>query len=200
MGDLKQTISKNIIDLRKSRQLTQAELAAKLNYSDKAISKWERAESIPDIVVLKEIADIFGVSVDYLITEEHSDEEIRAHEIIAQDKKNRLIVSLLANALVWLMATITFVYIGIYDNSIHRLWTVYLYAIPVSLIVMLIFNSIWGNKRRNFLIISMLVWSVLLALYMILYKYNIWLVFVVGIPAQFIIFLWSKLKVNKNKA
>jgi len=200
MGDLKQTISKNIIDLRKSRQLTQAELAAKLNYSDKAISKWERAESIPDIVVLKEIADIFGVSVDYLITEEHSDEEIRAHEITAQDKKNRLIVSLLANALVWLMATITFVYIGIYDNSIHRLWTVYLYAIPVSLIVMLIFNSIWGNKRRNFLIISMLVWSVLLALYMILYKYNIWLVFVVGIPAQFIIFLWSKLKVNKNKA
>lgn len=160
----------------------------------------ERAESIPDIVVLKEIADIFGVSVDYLITEEHSDEEIRAHEITAQDKKNRLIVSLLANALVWLMATITFVYIGIYDNSIHRLWTVYLYAIPVSLIVMLIFNSIWGNKRRNFLIISMLVWSVLLALYMILYKYNIWLVFVVGIPAQFIIFLWSKLKVNKNKA
>jgi len=72
MVDLKPIIAKNIIDLRKSMNWTQAELAQKLNYSDKAISKWERAESIPDVIVLKEIADLFHVKVDYLLEDEHT--------------------------------------------------------------------------------------------------------------------------------
>ena len=69
--DLKQTIAKNITALRQGRKMTQIELAEKLNYSDKAISKWERGESIPDVTVLKSIADLFGVTLDYLLQESH---------------------------------------------------------------------------------------------------------------------------------
>ena len=61
MEDLREIIAKNIADLRREQNLTQAELAARLNYSDKAVSKWERGESMPDITVLKEIADLFSV-------------------------------------------------------------------------------------------------------------------------------------------
>ena len=60
-------IAKKLTKLRKENNLTHLQLAEKLNYSDKAISKWERAESIPDVLVLKSIADLFGVTVDYLL-------------------------------------------------------------------------------------------------------------------------------------
>jgi transcriptional regulator with XRE-family HTH domain len=113
MEDLKQVIAQNIIELRKSMQLTQAELAEKLNYTDKAVSKWERAESIPDIIILKQIADLFGVSVDYLLEAEHKEEEFKTPYSDKYKNRNRFIITLLATMLVWLIATTVFVCFGI---------------------------------------------------------------------------------------
>ena len=48
----KDILSKNIIMYRKKNNLTQKQLADKLNYSDKVISKWERSESMPDIIAI----------------------------------------------------------------------------------------------------------------------------------------------------
>ena len=73
MDDLKLIVAANITDLRKKNNITQAELAQRLNYTDKAVSKWERGESLPDVAVLKQIADIFSVKIDYLVTAEHPD-------------------------------------------------------------------------------------------------------------------------------
>ena len=67
MEDLKLIIAKNISTLRKAAAMTQFELAEKLNYSDKAVSKWERGESLPDVSVLKAIADIFSVDKDFTV-------------------------------------------------------------------------------------------------------------------------------------
>jgi len=199
MDDLKQIIAKNIVALRKSTPLTQAELATELNYSDKAISKWERAESIPDIVVLKQIADLFGVTVDYLLESEHKKNENYSVKINAQEQKNKFIITLLAISLVWLIATIAFVSIGIVVKDISDLWLIYIYALPASFIVLLVFNSIWGKRRRNFFIITLLIWSVLLSIYISLIAYKILLIFVIGIPAQVIVFLWSGIKFQKRK-
>ena len=69
MEQLRAIIAANVSRLRLERGLTQQELANQLNYSDKAVSKWERGESAPDISVLARIAAIFGVTVDYLITD-----------------------------------------------------------------------------------------------------------------------------------
>ena len=74
MEDIKSIVAKNLSDLRQRNGMTQLELAERLNYSDKTISKWERAESSPDIAVLVEIADLFGVTVDYLVTVEHAED------------------------------------------------------------------------------------------------------------------------------
>ncbi len=191
MDDLKEIIAKNIADLRRDQHLTQAELAAKLNYSDKAVSKWERGESVPDIGVLKEIADTFSVTVDYLITADHTDKS--AHEIPPKKQRVHRIVTLLSVALVWLLATILFVCAGIFLSDLQGAWLLFIYAVPVTCIVLLVFNSLWGRRRRNYLIISALVWSLLLALFLSIEHPMIWMLFLLGIPAQLIILLWSRM-------
>ena len=76
MKDYRTIIAENLTRLRTASHLTQAELADKLSYSDKAVSKWERGESIPDVTVLKTVADLYGVTVDYLLAEHSENEEI----------------------------------------------------------------------------------------------------------------------------
>lgn len=192
MEDLKQTIADNITELRKDMRLTQAELAEKMGYTDKAISKWERAESIPDIVTLKEFADLCGVTLDYLIEKEHV--ENRA-ALSKQAKSNRLIISLLAAAAVWLIATVLFVYLKIF--GVADVWMVFVGAVPITMIVLLVFNSIWGKTKRNYVIISVLVWSSLTFAYCMLMQYNLFLIFLIGIPIQVMVILWSKIRIYK---
>ncbi len=202
MEDIKNIVAENIINLRRDRGMTQSELADKLNYTDKAVSKWERGESIPSVIVLKEIADLFEVTVDYLITPEQDKKTIEAKERATTVKKtnNRSFITGMSILLVWLIAACVFIIIGaaIPDTSYH--WNSIFYAVPVSMIVWLVFNSIWFNSRRNFLIISLLMWSLLLALYLTLFLcgHNIWLIFMLGIPGQIIILMWSKLRFKDN--
>lgn len=66
----KRTLGAMIASLRKSREMTQSELAQKVGVTDKAVSKWERDVSYPDISLLPKLADIFGISVDELMRAE----------------------------------------------------------------------------------------------------------------------------------
>ena len=68
MDDVRGALAANLAELRKEENLTQAEFAAQFNYSDKAVSKWERGDSLPDVVMLKTIADLYGLRVDDLLT------------------------------------------------------------------------------------------------------------------------------------
>ena len=193
MDDMKQIIADNITELRKGMRLTQAELAEKMGYTDKAISKWERAESIPDVVTLKEFADLSGVTLDYLITKEHV--ENRA-ALTKQARSNRLVISLLAAAAVWLIATILYVYLKIF--GVPDVWKVFAGAVPVSMIVLLVFNSIWGKVKWNYVIISVLVWSSLAFAYFMLMQYRLFLIFLIGVPIQVMVILWSKIRTYKS--
>lgn len=196
INDLKPIIAKNISELRKANDITQAELAERLNYSDKAVSKWERGESVPDISVLKNIADIFGVSVDYLITEE----KIAPKELVESDlkviKSNRIIITAMTIFLVLLVST--FIYVVLEMSMGTRLWHLltFMYNLPACSIILIIFNSVWFNPRYNFTYISLLMWSFLAALIVTFYVcgINIALLALVGIPGQIIIIMWSKLK------
>ena len=192
MNDLKQIIANNITKLRKEKNLTQIEFAQKLNYSDKAISKWERAESIPDIIILKQISDIFGISVDYLLEEHSESEKLVVIKKQKTSKINKVSLTLLATCPIWIIATIVFTFVLMFANV--YLWQSFIVGIPFSLLIFLIFNSIWGNKRNNYFIISIFVWSILLCIYLCLIKFNIWQIFILGIPAQIAIILWANLK------
>ncbi len=192
MTDIKQVVAKNIEELRRENKMTQIELAEKLNYSDKAVSKWERGESLPDVMVLKTISDIFEVTVDYLLEETHEKEPPCTTKTV---KRNRLIISALAVVTVWLVATLAFVVL--HEVGIqNKVWLMFIYAVPVSLIVCLVFNSIWGKVKFNFLIISLLVWTTILSVYLSFLSLNLWLIFIIGIPAQIIVLLWSNIRIK----
>lgn len=192
MNDLKRIIAYNIAELRKAVPLTQAELAEKLNYSDKAVSKWERGESIPDVAVLKQIANLFGVSVDYLLEEEHLFESTQ-RSVPWQRKKNRVLVTALSCALVFLIATLVFVALALVGD-IPRIWLAYVYCVPICSILLIVFNSIWGSYGWNYFYISILVWSLLTSIYLTTGDYTNWLLFIIGIPGQIIILMWSGFK------
>lgn len=200
MVDLKLIIAKNISTLRKERQMTQFELAEVLNYSDKAVSKWERGESVPDIIVLKQIADIFSVTVDYLIEEDHPKKKSFGENFRIRLQNHGFITGM-SIMLVWLLALFAFVICDMYRDAIHfRHWFAFLYAVPITFIVWLIFNSIWFNKRRNFLIISLLMWSALASIYVsliVLAGINVRLLLLLGVPGQIIILMWSRIQTKK---
>ena len=103
--------------------------------------------------------------------------------------------------LVWLVATLIFVVIEPFTGGLPGRWLTFVYAVPVSFIVWLVFNSIWFNRRRNFLIISLLMWSVLAALYLtfLVVGSNYWLLFAIGVPGQIIILLWSGIRLLPAK-
>lgn len=191
--ELKPIIADNITKLRRSHNMTQLELAAKLNYTDKAVSKWERGESVPDISVLKNIANLFGVSVDYLLQADHE----TPTEVSDNGKTRKYgFITGMSVVLVWLIATLAFVVVDSVRQSALVHWLAFLYAIPVSMIVWLIMNSIWFNRRRNYMIISFLMWSVLIAVYVsfVAFDIHIWQIFMLGIPGQGIIVMWSRIK------
>ena len=203
---LKSIIAANISDLRKKSGMTQQDLAAKLNYTDKAISKWERGESIPDVLVLKQIADMHGVTVDYLLTDVHEEqkpitEEEPVDEALKkrQSLRTRGFVTGMSVLLVWIAALVLFIVFDTASLDYRSNWVVFACAVPASLIVWLVMNSIWFNRRRNYLIISLLMWSVLGLIYIPILLFanrNLWLIFLLGIPGQAIIIMWSRLKQN----
>ena len=151
MNNLKQIIASNISRLRKQKKLTQLEFAKALNYSDKAVSKWERAESIPDIIILKQIADLFGVTVDYIINEHTENEKILVIEKSKKSKINKISLALLSTCPIWIIATIVFTFVLIFTGK--YMWQAFIVGIPLSILIFLIFNSIWGNRRNNYFIV-----------------------------------------------
>lgn len=199
MKELNDIIAANISELRKSSGMTQNELAEKLNYSDKAVSKWERGESVPDVSVLKAIADNFSVTVDYLLTREHKAYLEEKKENRKRKKGNRIIITLISVVAVWLIAVFIFLNFDSFLKGLDGTWLVFVYAVPVSCIVTLVFNSIWGKRLFNFIFLSLILWTLITSVYLTVLVAgggNIWLLFVLGVPGQIIILLWSGLRLK----
>lgn len=196
MDEIKNNLSKNIVKLRKEKKLTQLELANKLNYSDKSVSKWENGDTIPDIEVIKRLADFFNVSVDSLIGS--PDNLTQKENPPKNSPKNKLVITLLSIICVWIVSTIVFVMLEIFLKTDY--WLCFIWAIPVSFIVLIVFNAIWGKKKFSILITSGLMWTTILSIYLQLLKFNLWVLFLIGIPLEIGIILWSRLNMYKKKS
>ena len=198
MTTSREIIAENIAELRKAAKLTQAELAEKLNYSDKAVSKWERGDSIPDVLVLAEIAELFSVTVDYFL-HEHEDGE-KKPVIEADKKRTRLAVTFTACIAPYALATLLFfIFNEAYSNP-DWLWKLFIVPLPVVAILAIVFCSVWvKNKISVIASVSALLWSILLTVYVfVLSVTSAWLLFVIGAPLQAIILIWI-LVVHKKK-
>ena len=191
--NIKNNISQNLIYLRKNQKLTQGELAEKISYSDKTISKWENGDAIPDVETLNLIAKFYNVSIDAIINSD-------LQKIVTKEKSktniqhvNKIIITSLAVLLVWLVAVVIHIQINLLFDK--NLWILYILSIPLSMIVLLVFNCIWGRRFLTFIILSFLVWTTLLYFHLQLMSVdNMWSLYFIGLPLQIAIILWSQLK------
>ena len=203
MEDIKSIVAKNISELRQSNDMTQMELGEKLNYSDKTISKWERAESTPDVSVLVEMAELFGVTIDYFVKVEHEEHnEVIIDEAKFEKKKyNRKIIAYISESIAWFVAIFAFIITTLILKKETFQFLYFVYALPIVLIVKLVFNSIWFNPRNNYIIISSLMWSLLCAIQItfLYFGVNVALIYLLGIAGQIVIVLWSFINKPKKK-
>lgn len=190
--DLNQIVANNIVELRKEAKLTQVELAEKLNYTDKAVSKWERGESIPELLTLKKIAEIFGVTIDYLTSEKPRDEkkEFVLPKIIVF---NRILITAIVTSFVFIIATIIFVYGYLYLGLVD-FWTSFVWAVPFSTLILIFFNWQWGKRKYYFWIFTVLLWTLITAIFIQTITYETWMLYIIGVPIQITLILFSFLK------
>ncbi|MFA7637461.1 MAG: helix-turn-helix transcriptional regulator [Monoglobales bacterium] len=193
MEDLKVIVASNISRLRKDFGLTQAELAEKINYSDKSVSKWERADALPDLNVTKQLADLFGVSVDFLLTT-HTEWKITPpeHNTPSYDSDIITAIAMVGIFAAALLIFLIFFFIG------NVIWEIFAYSIGVALICLLVLNNVWKKRRHNLLIISLIVLWVFSVVYISLRKANLWPLLFLLLPAELIVFLSFKIKRRKT--
>ena len=200
---LKNQIGSNIAAYRKRAGLTQAGLAEQLNYSDKAVSKWERGESMPDVLTLVQLADLFEASLDELIADPNALPENgsavqktmgKVVEKTLRRKANKHIILGLSTILVWFVALLIYVILSSFGWEQGAL--AFLYAIPITGIVLLSLRSAWRDFRWNKAYISTIVWGCLLSFHitlLVLCQVNLWRIYLLGIPGQLAIFLWFRM-------
>lgn len=206
---VKARIGANIAYYRKQAGLTQAGLGEKLNYSDKAVSKWERGESIPDVLTLMQLASLFEITVDALLGDvnalpENPSTLERAMNQVSEKalkrKANKNIILALTTTLVWFVALLAFVVLS--TLGIPYSWLAFFYAVPVNAIVLLSLRSAWHDFRWNKALISAIVWGSLASIYASIRAFlgfNAWKIFLLGIPGQIAIFLWFRMFTVRSK-
>lgn len=198
-------IAKNLTFYRKAAGFTQAELAQKINYSDKSVSKWESANGVPDIYILLQLASLYGVTVNDLVSEELPQKPV----LKKPSKLSSSLIMILSVGIVWLIATLFFVTMNLFLPHLEW-WLTFLYALPVSSVVTLVLSAVFKRKMTNFVSLSSLIWSTIVCVY-VSFKVlmprgmldQLWMVFLIGVPLQLLDIFWvffrNVRKKNKKK-
>ncbi len=200
--DIASILAHNIADRRKKCGMTQAELAEKLGYSDKSISKWERGEGMPDVLCLKRMADLFGVPTDALLTEDWSPacdgsmtvtEEKNAPASDRHKAVNHWAIAAVTISGTWLLAFLLYL-IGKFcamDFSVALAA-----AIPVTGLLAIIFNALWGKRKLTFWLCTFFVTGVLFVVCWLLREHGIWGLMALTVPAAGVI--WFGCRIRKE--
>ena len=189
--DIKQIIGDNIAFLRKNNHWTQAELAEKLNYSDKAISKWERGESSPDPEIMLKLSELFYVRIDYFYHEVHNEEFINTSN--RMNVRNILIVILLCVG-IYGIATSIFLLASLRDSAnASKYWISFIAAAPLCGLVNFMYFRRINNRVGRILSMSVVLWGLITTIALILFNYNsyAWMLFIIGAPLEAAINLYE---------
>ena len=172
--------------------MTQLDLANKINYSDKAVSRWEKGEVMPDIETLQSISKVFSVPISYLL-EKHKD-----NKFVESQTQNDAIVAALISCVAWCIVTILFVYLKVFYGKIF--WQAFVWGIPATALIVLWFSRKWNSKTYKIVGKSVFTWSLLASIYLHFIKYNLWLIFIIGIPIQaaIIVSVFRKPKIKEE--
>lgn len=202
MENLDSIIGQNLIALRKAKGLTQQDVAAKLNYSDKSISKWELGYSSPAIDVLKDLADFYGVTVDYLLRVNTYED---AQRVVSPNKNkgaNKAIILALTNTIVWLIVICIFLSeYFISDGTVFN-WSLFMWGVPSCFIASAFLCLLFYGRNKTFWILfSFFMWTLIICFWLQYWLFNtpsenIWYILTVCVPLQIIVILGSHIKRN----
>lgn len=183
--NVKEIIASNLASLRREHKLTQQQLAEKLNYSDKAVSRWENAETLPDIETLCKICDIYGVKFEYLLQKEQPKKN---PYVVKNDIPGKMLITFIIMCSIWIAATLAYTYINaIFDIKV---WTIFIWAVPFSAVMCEVCNAVFfKNKAFGCVAFSVASWTSILALYLQTLRHNMWMLFIMGVPLQAVIIL-----------
>ena len=195
VNEINAKIAKNLAHYRKQAGLTQAELAEKINYSDKSVSKWEQGNGVPDVYILMRLAKLYHVTVNDLIGENTS-ESVETYK--QQRKGLHALIMLLSSGIIWLIATCVFVFFQLLKPG-NDWWLFFIYAVALNAILLIVYASVWKYRLLNFISVTSLIWGALVCLYLTARQISVaigndysalWLVFFIGIPLQVLEVLW----------
>lgn len=190
--ELREHLARNLTYYRRKAGFTQTELAERINYSDKSVSKWERGDGLPDVYVLTRLADIFDVTVGDLLSE-------KIRKGAPGGKRQKAIITLLAVGLVWLCAMTAFFFGKIFAPDADLLWMVFIGAIPVSAIVLIVLSHLWWRLWLRVLSVSVLIWGATLTIHLPLQVENITLIYILAGVLQVLVCLWYLLVYSRRK-
>ena len=199
LEELKLVTAGNLINLRTGAGMTQAELGAKLNYSDKSISKWERGEAIPDAYVLTQIAELFGVSVDYILSSHDAWEPTVAPEDPRRDVVySTSVIIAIAVVGVWTLALTAFVTLWLAVDQLR--WQIFVAAFPVSVLTWMVLMCVFKRTRHLKYMVALFVLSIFVCVYLLLLNRNPWQIFMIAVLAEVIVFLSFHVQKKPKKA
>ncbi|MFA6852042.1 MAG: helix-turn-helix transcriptional regulator [Bacilli bacterium] len=189
MENIREIIAENLTYLRKQAKLTQLELAEKFNYSDKAVSKWEKGDTTPDSETLYSLCEFYGVSLDFLTHKGNSNDKKEFVKKRESDFRNKFLITLLLTMIIWMVATIAFVYTSITLKEGY--WQSFIWAVPASCILVVGVNRrLFRSRALNIASESVGIWSLLAAVYFAFTIWSLWPIFLLGIPLQTALVLW----------
>ena len=186
--NIREIIAKNLANLRKNKKMTQSELAEKFGYSDKAVSKWENGDTLPDVETLYKLCQFYNISLDFLINEESFENKIQdVNKMTRTVILNNALIETLYCSFVWILATIIYTYLFYISNI--NFWYIFIWALPATSLVMILFRKVWKSKIYNFVVQTIFFWTLVTASYIQFLEYNVWPLFILMIPIQIAITL-----------
>ena len=186
----KELVAQNLIKYRKANHLTQLDVAEKLNYSDKAVSKWERGESTPDVYTLQAIASLYGVSLDALCTDT---------EVPVTPKQNtritKIFIAAISSGLSWVIATLIYIIFTLVPAiSFKNEWLVLVYAVPVFFIVLTVFAEMWFSLITRAISVTGIVFGIAVSIHLSLSVNasinRAWVIYVLAGVLEVLVILW----------
>lgn len=179
-------LTENLIKLRKKFKLSQIELSQKINYSDKAISRWEKGEVTPSIDVIEKLAEIYGVTVTYFFEEHLDDTELKLKE---KAFTLHLYIMFSLVLVVWTIAVLIFFTIKSHLNEYY--FQALVWALPITLFVIAWCCKYYFNNKFYLLTTSLGCWFTIGGIYFQFFHLNLWPIFFFGIPVQILLILVS---------
>lgn len=204
--EIRSNIAKNLVRYRTESGLTQSAVAQKINYTDKSVSKWERGEGTPDIFVLSSLAEFYGVSVEDFLSDGTDKPAPDKPKLI---RHRHLLINSLAVGLVWLVAVTLFFLLNLILGTLgvdcsHNA-TVFIFAVPVSGIVQIVFSEIWWSRLSSLIAVSVIIWGCAAAAFVMFVSFGFYFVgrdniFLISAVLQVLAVLWFFLRKVKHKS